>query len=481
MVALPILTQPFDAFLGEDQSKSSILLSLAYSSGGSSNLYIDKLGRIRQIDGYAAVNTTPLTTNTGASAVKIVNLFPFRTTTAGTFTRQLIAVIDDGSDEWELWYSTDDGATWNFIADLGSTSVGRIPVFVQFGDLLYIVNGVVTARVWNGTALSSAGATQLAAPTITDAGAGPLNGTFLWKVTPVLTNGSRKASSAASAVTPLQNRRATIAWVADTDTDVAGYEVSRTRGTGRVLYFNAYVNGRTTVSFTDQKSDADLIAGRPLQEHGDGPPTGIYICVAHRGRVWWLRTDTFPRRGYYSDPGDADSVWTDDQYLDYTEGEEMGDVITGAVGDYEGMLVVGLERSIFTVSGTGRVVGIEKDWNKRRTNAEVGVASHRSMIKVSKGARFPDVDGRLVEIPANVVAYFTPLGDIRIFDGDNDTVISSAVADTVRGFNYAQRRKVWVLKDKSRSHLTWFFPSAAATECDTAVTWNHELGTWHVW
>ena len=478
---LPILSQPFDAFLGEDQSKSSILLSTAYSSGGSSNLYIDKLGRIRQIDGYAKVNASSLTTNTGASSVKIVNLFAFRTTTSGTFTRQLMAVLDDGADEWELWYSTDDGATWNFIVDLGASSVGKIPIFVQFGDLLYIVNGAMTARVWNGTALSSAGATQLAAPTITDAGAGPLNGNFLWKITPIKTDGSRKASSAASAVTPLQNRRATVAWVADVDTDVVGYEVSRTRGTGKVFYFNGYVNGRTTVTFTDQKSDADLIAGRPLQEHGDGPPTGIYVNVAHRGRVWWLRTDTFPRRGYYSDAGDADSVWTDDQYLDFTEGEEMGDVITGAVGDYEGMLVVGLERSIFTVSGTGRVIGIEKDWNKRRTNAEAGVAAHRSMIKVPKGARFPDVDGRIVETPANMVAYFTPLGDIRIFDGDNDTVISHAVVDTVQGFNYAQRRKVWVLKDKSRSHITWFFPSAAATECDTGVTWNYEAGTWHVW
>ena len=333
---IPITTQPLVAFLGEDQSKSSVLLPDLYSSGGSENLYIDKLGRIRTIKGFSKQTATALTTNGGANGAKVVALFPYRGTSGGSFTRQIMAVIDDASDEWELWYSTDSGATFTFIADLGSSSVGAIPSFVQFGDELYIVNGVITARMWNGTTLATAGASVLAAPTLVVTTAGPLSGTFRWKVMPRTTTGTRKPASAASAVTQITDKQGDLTWVADADVTVAGYEIYRTSGSGAVYFYIDFVTGRTTVTYSDILPDSELIGRRILIEHGDAPPTGAYLVTQHKGRVCYGRTDTNPRRVWLSDPGAADSVYVDENYIDCTEGEDMGDVLTGLKGTTKG-------------------------------------------------------------------------------------------------------------------------------------------------
>ena len=479
---IPITTQPLVAFLGEDQSKSSVLLPDLYSPGGSENLYIDKFGRIRTIEGFSKQTASALTTSTGGSVAKVVALFPYRKTASGTFTRHIMVVIDDANDEWELWYSTDDGATFTFIADLGSSSVGKIPSFVQFGDELYIVNGVITARMWNGTTLTVAGATQLGAPTVTNANAGSLSGNFYYKLVPIKTDGTRKAGSDSSAVAQISDKQNVVSWTADTDVTVAGYEIYRTSGSGLVFFFIDYSQGRTSpTSYTDNLPDSELIGRRILIEHGDAPPTGVYLVTQHKGRVCYGRTDTYPRRVWLSDPGDADSVYVDENYIDCTEGEDMGDVLTGLRGDHEGMLVATLERAIFTISGTGELIGDRLDWRKRRTNARQGSVSHRAIVKVPKGARFFDEKGSEHETAEETLAYFTPIGDIRLFSRNADTIISHGIKDRISSFAYAQRGKIWVLQDTALNHIVWFYPASGKTECTAAVAWNHQLGTWHYW
>ena len=217
---IDVSIQEFVAFLGDDQSQSPILLPRAYSSGGSVNLWIDKMGRIRQRLGHSKQNAVGVTTVGGSSAA-LVGLWGYRKTAGGALSRKLIGVFDDGADEWEIRVSDNEGVSWTLLENLGAGPVGHAPVFAQFGDLLYITNGVTTARVYDGNALAVAGATQLAAPVIADAGAGPLNGQYQWRIVPATTTG-RKPGSVASANTSLQNRRATIAWTADTDVTVVG-------------------------------------------------------------------------------------------------------------------------------------------------------------------------------------------------------------------------------------------------------------------
>ena len=106
----PIQKQAFTAFLGTQEGIHSVILPSIYSSSGSKNLYIDKFGRARKILGYAKKNASAVTTNTGSSATMVRHLQAYRkTNTDGTFTRQLIGVFDDGTNEWEIWYSTNNG------------------------------------------------------------------------------------------------------------------------------------------------------------------------------------------------------------------------------------------------------------------------------------------------------------------------------------------------------------------------------------
>lgn len=475
---LPIQTQLFDAFLGTQEGIHSIILPDIFSSGGSKNVWMDRYARVKRILGYSTQTVSPITTDTGGNATRLRGLFPYRKTSGGSFTRQILAVADDGSDEWELWYSTDDGGTWTFIADLGSTAVGQIPDFEQFGDLALITNGKTAPRVWNGTTLVTAGSTQLGAPTTSSGGTGNLSGSFVWKLCPRKSDGTRKIASISSTALSLEGNAAGLTWTADADTDVVGYEVYRTTGTGRVFYYVDYVDGRTTAAYADNASDYSILENRVLEEHGDAPPT-TYLAVAHKQRMWYIRTDAYPQRGYFSDPGDPDSVYAEN-FIEFQDAETQGDLATGGVGNFEGMLVVFEERSIWTVSGTGQVIGNLIDWTRGRTNAQTGSVSQRAIVRVPAGSRYMDQTGQVQTTATEALAYFSPLQNIRLFDGDNSLIISFPVSQTLATLNYAQRRKVHALHDTSRNEITWMFPDGSNSECSTAVAWNYRWGVWYI-
>jgi hypothetical protein len=484
-MAYPIQTQVFTVFMGTQEGIHSVALPSIYSSSGSRNLWIDKLGRAKKILGYAKQNSSAVTTNTGGTATMVRALRPYRQTGA-SFTRQLMGVFDDATDECELWYSTDAGANWTFIVDFGSGSVGSIPDFAQVGNTLFFANGVVAPRAWNGSSLSTAGATGRS-PTITAAvntATGMLNGSYSWKMVSLDGAEVRSAGAVTSNIIQLQNEQANLSWTADSDTDITGYELYRTTGTGATFYFVTFIDGRTTASYTDNTSDLDILENRLLQEHGDAPATGSYFCEPHMQRLWWGRTNTNPRRVFFSDPGLADQVGANN-YLDFTDQSTLGDVVTGMVGDFDNTLVVFLERSIWAVSGTGQIVSDIMDWERIKSNAVVGAVSQRSIVKLPAGAVYTDASGNQVTAPRSMLAYFTPLGDIRIFDGQNDTVISTPVKETLKTFLYAQRAKIHAVHDIENAHIVWFWPGPVigsdAAECNQAVCWNYRWGVWYVW
>jgi len=482
-VAYPIQTQTFTVFLGTQEGIHSVALPTIYSSSGSRNLWIDKLGRAKKILGYAKQNSSAVTTNTGASATRLRDLRAYRQTGA-SFTRQLLGVFDDGSDEYELWYSTNDGVAWTFIADLGGGSVDAIPDFAQVDNDLFFANGVVAPRLWNGSALSTAGPSAKS-PTITaavNAASGQLNGSYSWKMVSVDGDEVRSAGSVTSNIIQLQDEQADLSWAADSDADVVGYELYRTTGTGANFYFVTFIDGRTTTSITDNASDLDILEHRLLQEHGDAPATGSYFCEPHKQRLWWGRTDTNPRRVFWSDPGEPDQVGANN-YLDFTDQSSVGDILTALHGDFEGMLVAFQERSIWTVSGTGQIVSDIMDWVRTKSNAVTGTVSHRSVIKVPAGSVYTDASGQNVTTSRVMLAYFTPLGDIRLFDGNNDIIISTPVKETLKTYLYAQRTKIHAVHDVENGHVVWFWPSATALEdeCTQAVVWNYRWGVWYVW
>jgi hypothetical protein len=204
----------------------------------------------------------------------------------------------------------------------------------------------------------------------------------------------------------------------------------------------------------------------------------VYFCEPHRQRMWYFRTDAAPQTGWWSDPGDADSVYNENQFA-FSDQETMGDVITGARGDFEGHLIVFQERSIWTVSGTGDISGGSVDWLRDRTNAQTGSVHHRSVARVPAGARYVDQLGKTQLSPTVTLAYLTPLGDIRLFDGVSDVIISHPKKDTLANFAYASRSKAFCIEDHSRYEISWVIPVSGATEPNTAVTWNYRWGVWY--
>lgn len=479
-MSVPLQVQLFDAFTGTQEGIHSIILPDIFSSGGSKNVYIDKFGRVLKIPGYTKQNASALTTDTGASASMVRGLIPYRATSGGSISRKLLVVIDDQTNEWEIWVSSNEGATSSFLYDAGSGSIGMVPDAAQFGDDIYITNGKVQPRKYNGTTIAATGLTQSPTPTAAAASAsGNLKGNYRYKLVS-LVDGVRQSGSASSAViNPVIDKQVDLSWTADANTNVDGYEIYRTTGTGTTFYYLTTIGSRVTVSYSDNTSDLTLLENRILEEHGDAPPVA-YFCEPHKQRMWWFRTDSLPTRGYWSDPGSPESVYAEN-YLNFSDSETVGDQITGSMGNYEGLLVVFTEKAVWTVSGTGAIIGDITDWTKTRTNAGTGCVTHRSAVRIPAGSKFTDQLGQSQTTKVSSIAYFTPLGDIRLFDGDNDLIVSHPVRDTVRNFNYAHKHKIHVLNDEHNSQVVWFFPSGSATEPNVAVCWNYQYGVWYKW
>ena len=478
-MSVPLSIQLIDAFLGTQEGIHSIVLPDIFSSGGSKNVYIDKFARVAQIGGYSKQNSSAYTTDGGASAALVRGLIPYRATSGGSITRKLLFVLDDGADEWEVWVSSDNGATGTLLADLSVTPIGMVPDYAQFGDFLYITTGKTAPRIYDGSTLVATGLTQ--SPTITaseSASSGNLLGNYRYKLVSTI-GGVRQAGSASSTSVLVSSKQMSLSWSADANVSVDGYEIYRTTGTRTTFYYLTSIDGRATVSYTDNISDLTILENRVMEEHGDNPPNA-YFCEPHKQRMWWFRTDALPTIGYWSDPGEPESVY-EESFLEFSDSETVGDQITGALGNYEGLLVVFTEKAVWTVSGTGAVIGDIVDWTKTRTNAQTGSVTHRSAVRVPAGSKYSDQTGQLQTTDVSSIAYFTPLGDIRLFDGDNDLIISHPVRETLREFNYAQRHKIHALHDAENDQLIWFFPSGSNGEPNKAVAWNYRYGVWYEW
>ena len=475
MAKLPLRFIPVGHLFGDHEGAESLGLASVFGSGGSENVWIDKHARLSSILGYSRKNSSAVTSNTGAAAMRLRGLWHYLNSTLST-PRIEIGIFDTGPAglyyEWRQ--STDGGATWTFTTNFGDTYIGKIPSFAQLGTTLVAAFGVGSVQSFNGTTLVAASNAQLAAATIADGGAGSLLGTYRWKVVPRKSDGTRKFGSVWSARTTLTNRKATVTWT--TDSDASSYEVYRTTGSGEIAFLSGVV-ASGTLTYTDDVSDIRIIANRMLAEYGEAPPTGVYFVFIHKERVFYVRTDTYPRRAWYSDPGLPFSVHADSNFTDLTDAESFTDVAVGGWGNYEGMAVVFLERSVWTISGTGASAGIYIDFIRRRSNARVGSVSIRTVASVPKGSRFFNAEGQLVEVLTNVLAYLTPYGDLRIFDGRHDTIVSHAKAETVARLTYAAREKAFCIVDTPRSEITWVFPADGDLEPSLAVTWNHKFGT----
>jgi hypothetical protein len=92
-----------------------------------------------------------------------------------------------------------------------------------------------------------------------------------------------------------------------------------------------------------------------------------------------------------------------------------------------------------------------------------------------------DEFGSTTSTSGPTLAYWTPLGDIRLFDGDNDVIISTPVQDTARGADPAAARLICAVHDQDRNHIVWFYPTSGSAYCNAAIAWNYKWGVWYQW
>lgn len=505
MAGTPALTTPsgtalldrlFSPFGGDQQGIGHRLLSDAYSPAGSQNVWIDKLGHmVAGGDFVVASSFLGGTVNqciTGLYFFANVGVAPqtmgigiFDTPTGPTWDIKWLnlnaAWIVSGP--WTGLFTSGTGALNNTLSD-----------FAQLGDQLFVTQGVPGPRVINFGAgappptIAAVGSAQLAAPVPTLVGVGVLNGIYQWKVVPIKNDNTRKAGSVTSAADfQVVNQQTSVAWVADADVTVSGYEIYRTTGSGKTFWRVAYVDGRLTIVYVDNIDDKTILQDIVLEAHGDPPATDTYYCEAHKGRMWWGRFNNFPRRVYYSDPGVPDSINLLSSYIDFTDAQNTSDYLTGMTGNYKDMLVAWLHDSVWTVSGTGQILSQVVDWNRDRSNARTGCISHRTVLKIPKGARYTDESGQMQVTEEATLAFMTPLGDIRLFDGTNDFVISYPKKDLLAAEAQTNLRqsegayfqaKQHAFLDEAHGLALWYIYGGGAN-IQTAVVWNYRLGTWH--
>lgn len=507
-MAINLRILPIHAFLGDQQSHESITLAQIHSTGGSYNMWLNKFGSIEPIGGWSRRNPTAVTGGDGP--MRLVGMYPYEIfqLVQGVLitSRQIIGVFAGTVDTvtpsgttvntayLEIYKSDDDGVTWtNLPAPFpvsnapGFTDIltDSVPYFAQLGTVLVITGPSRVPMKWNGSSLDGLNTLlTVVAPTVVDAGPGPLQGRYQWRVVDKLSDGSRSPSRPVSAALVLAFRQVAVSWAASVSVLNESYEVYRTTGTGNLFFYVGEVEAGV-LTLTDALSDLELIGNRVLQEHGDPPPYAA-LCFMHKQRLWygqWFDIDgnpTYPRRWAFSDPGMPDSVYQDRNFVDASDGDSLGDKATGGVGDYNGMAILFNERSIWTVSGTMEYQGPILDITLRRTDARTGAVAGRSIIKVPKGAIYPDQSAQFVTIERTVLAYLTPTLDVRLFDGNNDTIISYGVRETLQRVTFNSRHRIFALLDDVRSEIAWFVPVDGNDQPNLAIVWNFRHGAWYV-
>lgn len=461
----------FREFQGDHEGLGSLLTDLL-SPSDSQNIYFEKKGAVARAPGYLKVNTA-YTTDTGSSATFCVGLYPYFTGSA----IEIIGVFDDTSDEYELAVSTNNAASFTFGKDLGTNLNDKIPDSGQIGSKMIMTFGKGLPQKYSGSSFADVGETRSPTPAAAAGGAGNLRGQYEVKLVSVETDGTRHAASVSSAVVELAGKELDLTWTQDSDTDVVGYEVYVKKKTEGLFRFTQYVNGRTTAAATVNKGDLARRRERALREHGDPPITDLHFCEPFQKSMFYSRTAAKPRSLYYSDPNKPEQVWAESELL-LQDSDSMSDEIRGLHGGLDGILTVFQQESVWTVSGTGDISADGVDWRVRKSDAMVGAASHRAVIKVPPGAKFLDASGQLQTTEVATLLYLSSFLDLRLFNGRSDQLISHSKRDFFASVNYANRAKAHIQAIPDTDLIIIYVPHGSSqTTVNKGIVWNWRLGT----
>jgi len=466
-MALPIQHQQVLVHGGTSEQASDLALPDLFSPRNSQNVRVSKLGEVKSVNGHAELNAASQIVSTNGQNMAVTGIWFYE----NGATRRLVAVGDDGTDEVEVWHSTNDGVTWSRLKTLGATAVGRTPDADQLDDKLYIVFGAgVAVQSYNGTACTDAGQTRPAAVSVAVvAGAtGNLSGQYQYRQALVDSSGIVGPASPVSSSITVSGGRAT---VGNLDSSGAGgLRVFRTTGDGGVFFATAdFENGSVPASFDDNLSDRDLRDRQAeMVNSGDAPPK-VSFAEQHRSRMFYLDDDTI----YPSDPNLGQSVPAFNSFK-VGQGQDSGDVTTGFSGDFRGEGIVWREHSVWRLVGDGR-----ESWNTIRTGASVGTPTHRSAVRIEAGASYVNEKGDAEITDRTAYFYVGTDNTLRLFLGDADVSIGAPLQDTLDRINYAARGAIRAVDYPPYGWVLIGLPLDANTKISHWVAWDYKRGFCH--
>ena len=466
MATRPLKERVF--LLGGDAEHASVLaLPPLFSPEGSQNMHVNKEGELESMAGYDKLNAAAITTDTGATATKVVGLYHYRSRSGVTITRREVAVVDDGVNEYEIWHSTDGGATWSFLKDMGAAAVGLLPDFAQLDDTLIITFGpAINAQTYNGTAVADAGASQPTGPAVAVVAGitGNLDGIYQYRIAQIDKSEDPDIDPASLATTEVVVNKGKLKLTSLPAVTDDGIRIFRTTGDGSVFFKVADVT--TNADYTDNLHDRDLQDLQvEISQHGDSPVAGMQFNESHRDRIFYADEDTI----YPSDVGFPQSVGPD---LSFKTVMGQGDINRGMSGEFDGELIMWTEQSIVRLQGSGR-----QTWNQIPTAASIGTVHHRATALVPSNAKAVDAQGNPFSTGSPTYAFMAPDKTIRLFDGRNDTDISAPVKDTLATMSYALRANCWAVEVPSYDWIVFAICTAAGTF--TYIAWDYARGIWH--
>ncbi len=473
--SLPVVWQRIPMLGSDDESASELILPDFLSPEGSQNFRLTKIGLAESVEGYSTLNATAIITNGGSSVVKVVGLYHYRSIASGTVTRREVAVVDDGTNEYEIHHSTNGGSTWSFLKDLGSGAVNLRVSFAQYENtLIMCFGGSIVPQTYDGSSVSVAGATQPSAPTAVAGSTGTnLTGVYAYKVAIIDSSGDIGPASAVTTEITVENLDIDLSSVPTGPGGTLGRRIFRTTGDGKVFFKVGDIDDNAATTFNDNVTDKTLLDNpAEIQEHGDPPPTGAHFCVSHRSRVFYLGTNANPNRFFYSDIGKPESVGPG-SFERVGEGEQ-GDLLTGGFPEFEGELVLTKERSMWVLQGSSRA-----NFNLIRAQASIGAVHELAMAAVPGGATYTDLLGQKAMTAQPSIVMITAAKDIRLFDGASDIIISRPKQDTLATMSYKNRAKAWAVPFPDYGSILFGIPTSDDTDPTMSYfMWDHERGVW---
>ena len=401
------------------------------------NMTLSPQGRVETRYGFASFSTGATTTGTtsvgGLGYYDTDSIEQLLTVSSGrlfAIDRFGAATIQPATATWSSTTSTwgTTSQVWENGYLVSATS--RVNM-TQFNDLEYLVDGVGSLMVWNGTSVKQQGG-KLRAITVTSAGTGYTSAT-------AVVTGPDLGGTSPTLITTVAN--GSVTGVVVSDNSGGGYSIT------------------PTVTIIGDGSGATATPSMGI------PPTALRIIVTSGNRLFGVGSGVDRNTLYCSDILDA-GLWAATNSIVVGGGD--GEEITAVVPYYANRLVVFKTSKIYQVLVPTDMTSAA-DWVVEQVSSTTGCVAEKTAIQVNSDIFFLASDG-LRSLSRSVSDDFTSVG----------IPLSEIIKDVILTINSVEAGKSYAIFNDNRYILS--VPTGSSEICNSMIVYNTILqcfeGTW---